>query len=238
MSSLLFSFAATGVGAQSAMTKDYEPTVNWPYLLNDFYQGTIILSDGTPSHARLNFHLRSQRLDCIDTQGKVGHVIFPNIDLISINGNIYRIIDGKPMQQLHAEQDAMLLEHVYIDYELIDKEKYKYGMALYARATSDISMQANWNNSINLQTLHMSGEFNEPYLELRNAWYDGIKLPVRHVRYFSVKGNAFRAIPSDTYALLSADARKQLRSYIKSNKLKWSRQEDLTQILKQLKEAM
>ena len=34
------------------------------------------------------------------------------------------------------------------------------------------------------------------------------------------------------------DKKKQLRSYIKSNKLKWSRQEDLTQILRKLKEIM
>lgn len=111
-------------------------------------------------------------------------------------------------------------------------------MALYARATSDVSMQANWNNNINLKTLHMSGEFNEPYLELRKAWYDGIELPVRHVCYFSVKGKVFRAIPADTYAQLSPDNRKQLRSYIKSEKLKWNRQEDLIQILRKLKEIM
>lgn len=111
-------------------------------------------------------------------------------------------------------------------------------MALYARATSDVSMQANWNNNINLKTLHMSGEFNEPYLELRKAWYDGIELPVRHVCYFSVKGKVFRAIPADTYAQLSPDNRKQLRSYFKSEKLKWNRQEDLIQILKQLRQMM
>ena len=40
------------------------------------------------------------------------------------------------------------------------------------------------------------------------------------------------------YARATSDKKKQLRSYIKSNKLKWNRQEDLTQILKQMRQMM
>lgn len=235
LSLLLLLSIATGWAQTGRGT--YEPTLNWPYLLDDFYDGTIIIGTDSVCKTRLNIHLRSEALYCIDSEGKIARVIFPNMSAIIISNNLYRFVDGKPMKQLHAEGDALLMDYTYIDFEQM-KAGYTQGMALYARAYSETSMQANLNNHIDLKELHMKGEFNESYNEMRNTWYDGDKLPVRNVCYFIVHGKTFRAISTECNAHLDKAAQKKLKQLVKSKKLKWKNREDLVTILKFMKKEM
>lgn len=215
-------------------TKEYEPTTNWPYLLNDFYNGTIVMGTDSVSRSRLNFHLRSLALYCIDDEDKVARVIFPNISCVIINNNIYRLVDGKPMQQLYAEQGALLMEYTYIDFDLMNVG-YNQGMALYARASSETAMLANRNNYLDLETIHMRGEFNENYHEMRTNWYDGQKLPLHISYYFVIDGRHFRAVNSECNGHLDAAGQKALKRFIKEKKLKWKKKEDLVLILQFMK---
>lgn len=233
----LFLVAAVMVCLAQPHVKKYEPTINWPYLLDDFYSGTIMLGNNTASQTRLNFHLRSEALQCIDSEGKVARIMFPNIDYIIINSKVYRFVDGKPMLQVYAKSEALLMDYCYIDFDMMGKG-YNEGMALYAREISEISMKANWNNHLAYKSFHMRGEFNESYSDLRNNWYDGEKLPVKHTYYFIVKGTAFRAIASECYDRLNKDGKKNLKSLIKKSKLKWKEEKDLITILQFMKDTM
>lgn len=215
----------------------YEPTINWPYILDDFYPGTLVVGKDSVSKARMNIHLRSEGLYCIDDGGKVARIVFPNISCIIIYNKVYRYVDGKPMQQVYAEDGAMLMDYEYIDYDLMTPN-YTEGMALYARATSETSVLANWNNNINYKSLHMKGEFNESYVEMRNNWFDGMKLPVKHNSYFVINGKPFRAIASDCNSQLDKNGQKKLKAFVKTKRLKWKNTADLIAILKYLKEIL
>lgn len=225
------------VNAQTYSRKRYEPTTYWPYLFEDFHKGVVVYNNDTVSMAKLNFHLRAQSLDCIDYNGKIAHVVLTKFQCAIINKEVYRIVDGKPMRQIHEEEDAMLMNHTYINYDAMDNN-YMQGFALYAREKMDVTVRANWNGHLNYANIHMPGEFNESYKEMLEKKTDGTPLLTNNVNYFVVKGKAFRAIPKDCYEQLDKSAQKQLKDFVKEKKLKWKTTEDLIVILQYLKTLM
>lgn len=231
---LAFSLTAT---AQTCSRKRYEPTTNWPYLFDDFKKGVVVYNNDTVSMAKLNFHLRAQSLDCIDFNGKIARVVLAKFQCAIIDKEVYRIIDGKPMRQIHEEEDAMLMEHTYINYDAMDNT-YMQGLALYAREKMDVAVRANWNGHLNYANIHMPGEFNENYKEMLERKTDGNPLLTNSVNYFVVKGKSFRAIPKDCYGQLDKSGQKKLKSFVKAKKLKWKTSEDLIVILQHIKTLM
>lgn len=223
--------------AQAKGVRQYEPTTNWPYLLDDFQKGVVVYDNDTVSMAKLNFHLRAQSLDCIDYNGKIARVSLSKFQCAIIDREVYRFVDGKPMRQIYEEEDAMLMNHSYINYDVMDSQ-YNQGLALYARENLETNIRANWNGHLNYANIHMPGEFNESYKELVQKKSDGQKLHINNVNYFVVKGKAFRAIPKDCYEQLSKSSQKELRSQMKAKKLKWKKTEDLIAILQLLKQLM
>lgn len=231
--SLLMVFTIAASWAQIKV-QDYEPTLNWPFLLDDFYQSTIIMGTDTVCKTRVNYHLRSEALYCINDEGKIARVILPNMNCVLINNNVYRFVNGKLMLQLHAEEGALLLDLEYIDFDLMTAG-YNQGHALYARSYSDHNMLANRNDHINLSALHMKGEFNERYAELKSTWYDGEKLPIKHRYFFMINGKVSKASQSDCYDLLDTAGQQQFKAFLKSKKPKWRKKEDLIAIAQFLK---
>lgn len=225
------------VNAQTYGRKRYEPTTYWPYLFEDFQKGVVVYNNDTVSMAKLNFHLRAQSLDCIDYNGKIARVVLTKFQCAIIDKEVYRIIDGKPMRQIHEEEDAMLMNHTYINYDAMDNT-YKQGLALYAREKMDVTIRANWNGHLNYANIPMPGEFNESYKDMLEKKTDGNPLLTNSVNYFVVKGKAFRAIPKDCYEQLDKTAQKQLKNFVKVKKLKWKTTEDLIVILQYLKTLM
>lgn len=234
---LFLSVIALPSCAQSNPKATYEPTSNWPYLIEDFSKGTILLAKDTVSRARLNIHLRSEKLQCIDENGNIAQVIFPNVNGIVINNVVYRFVEGKPMRQVWAEEGIMLMDYEYVDFELIDNG-YMQGLASYARNNSDVSMRANWNGHLNYRNIHMPGEFNEAYEELRAKRSDGQILSLKHTYYLVIGEQSCRASQKDCESILSKDQAKRLKSYVKDKKLKWKNAEDLKSILRYMKQQM
>ena len=223
--------------AQGNSRQRYVPTTNWPYLLEDFRKGVVVYDNDTVSMAKMNFHLRAQSLDCIDYNGKIARASLAKFQCTIIDNVVYRFVDGKPMRQIHEEEDAMLMNHSYINYDVMDSQ-YNQGLALYARENIEVNVRANWNGHLNYANIHMPGEFNENYKELFMKKSDGQKLFINNVNYFVIKGKAFRAIPQECYGQLDKDGQKKLKSLIKEKKLKWKKEDDQIVILQFLKQQM
>lgn len=223
--------------AQVNGRQGYVPTTNWPYLLEDFQKGVVVYNNDTVSMAKLNFHLRAQSLDCIDYNGKIARVSLSKFQCAIIDKEVYRFVNNMPMRQIYEEEDAMLMNHSYINYDVIDRG-YNQGLALYARENMEVSVRANWNGHLNYANIHMPGEFNENYKELFLKRSDGQKLLINNVNYFVVKGKAFRAIPRECYDQLDKNAEKKLKAYIKAKNLKWKETEDQIAILQFLKQLI
>lgn len=226
--------ATIGINAQKVSKSEFEPTVNWPYLLDDFYMGRIFVGNDTVSDTRLNFHMRSEAIQCIDKSGNIARIIFPNISRIVVGDKTYRLIDGKPMLQIAGGNEVMVMEYRSLDYDLFDNG-YMQGVALYARQNSDHVMKVNWNPHVDYKSIPMPGEFNESYAEMRTKWFDGQQLPVKTRYIFVIDGQSFHATLSDCNDRLNKDGRKQLKEFIKSQKLKWNKPLDLFLILQKFK---
>lgn len=225
------------VDAQTNGRQRYTPTTNWPYLFEDFQKGVVVYNNDTVSMAKLNFHLRAQSLDCIDYNGKIARVSLSKFQCAIIDKEVYRFVNYMPMRQIYEEEDAMLMNHSYINYDVLDSG-YNQGLALYARENMEVSVRANWNGHLNYANIHMPGEFNENYKELFQKRSDGQKLLINNVNYFVVKGKAFRAIPKECYDQLSKSNQKLLKSQMKAKGLKWKKTTDLIAILQILKQLM
>lgn len=209
----------------------YVPTTNWPYLFDDFHQGTIFLTDGTPSEARLNIHLRAKTLDCITEYGRIARVAFPNISHIFINGNVIRFIDGKPMLQLSSNGHDRLYEYCHIEYDFLNNG-YMKSEYTKARESSELYPRYISNPHFDKKSIHMKGEFNEDYQELHDTKHGGLDLYIKHTYYFSFNGKTIPAKQKDCNNILSAEGRKQLKKLVKTNNLKWNNPNDLKTILR------
>ncbi len=232
---LMLMVASVAIFAQRSAVKPYAPTTSWPYLFEDFQKGVVVYNNDTVSMAKLNIHLRAKTLDCIDASGKVARVVLsPKFQCAIINKEVYRIVDYKPMRQVYEEEDAMLMNYTYVNYDVMDND-YKQGLALYAREKFDVTVRANWNGHINYENIPMPGEFNESYKELRETRTDGKPLHINDVYYFVLKDKVFRAIPKECNEQLDKQGQKQLKSLVKSRNLKWRNPEDLIVILQWMK---
>lgn len=227
--------SSVNASAQSRASKEYVPTITWPFLFDDFYDGIILVGNDTVSHAKVNFHLRAEKLFCVNNDGKVMRVTFANMNGVIINKRVYRFVEGKLMLQIHEEDDAMLVRYKFLDYDLFDNG-YMQGLALYARENFDVSLRANWNNHLDYKNIHMPGEFNEDYLTLFNNRSSAQELPVKDRYYFIINGKAIPATKSGCSELLDKDGRKKLNDFLKSHNLKWKTANDLVTILRFMKQ--
>lgn len=216
--------------AQTSPYINTEVKVNWPYLFNDFYDGVLVVGKDSVSMTKMNYHLRAETLHCIDSNGKIARIVFPGIIGIAVNHEIYRFVDGKLMRQLYEEDGNMLMEYIFIDYDRMGNG-YSEGLALYARQHEDMYMRANWVNFFNYRNIHMPGEFNENYLELREKKSSGETLPMHTSYYFVIKGKSIHATSKCCNDVLSKASQKLLRDYIKENKLSWKNTDALVKIL-------
>lgn len=216
----LASFGLTQAEAQNN-TNSYVPTTNWPYVNADFEEGIILLDDSTQSRAEMNIHLQGSVLQCINSEGKVARVTFPNIKKVEIAGKTYTNYRAKFMQLIKTNNDStasMLLE-IEPDYDELLRNANAYYINMGTVTTAKI------------QQLNLKGRSNEKYDEMKSVWYDGKKIDTRKNFYFLKDGNL---IPATRNGVLgnckNKEEKHKMKSTIKKNKTDWDAIDDVLNI--------
>lgn len=205
------------------MAQDYNPTTNWPYVNADFQPGVIHLADSTYSQASLNIHLNGNVLQCVNGSGNVSVVVFPNIDHVTIGDAVYRYVNDRLMQVLHADGTDFVALSVDADFDDMLRNNMPYGIA--GRTIS----------TMNTKLLNLRGESNERYADMRKTWYDGQSIPLNQRFFFMIDNSIIAASMKGCSTILTPVQRKQLKAFTKAEDIDWRKPEDVIKVFNELR---
>jgi len=196
--------------------QNYAPTTNWPYLYENFQQGTIYLKSGNTLEKSVNIHLVASVLHYVENNMIQELMNTEDVDSIQIktsyasetfvyiDGRIYRLIE-------QTDNNNGIFEINIGNFDELLSTTGAYGTKNYtASPTKFVS-------------LNIGGIAERDYLKLSSGKDNGKLFPIDKTYFFKINGKLIKARSKDVEnSIDSPQVKKQLQSYLKKNKVKWN----------------
>ena len=200
---------------------DYKPRESWPYLKEDFTQGTVRTSGGTIlSEGLLNVSVVDGSLHYI-SDGVIMAADMRQVYLVKIGDEIYINRLGKLMRVLHEEPGGYyLIREVLVDREELAKSDIGYGVNSAVASTQRLS------------TLGMEGHgtLNMDLTTAINQAKTGPVLPLLETLYFLTGSRQTEASKRDFLEMPGLD-KDEAKAFLKKEKIKFNKEGDLVKVL-------
>lgn len=198
-----------------------EPTTTWPYIFNDFQSSTIYLRTGGKMEYTANIHLGNSTLHYIDGND-VKESKSKDILLVSIADRKFMSVNGKLME-IVAEQDGGFVAKLRV----IDFTRLNETGGAYGASSNTLSTKA-------LTSIEGIGSVTNHALQVANK-ENGKELPLKSEYYIVAAGSVYPADKSLFLDLVPADKKQSVKEFVKKNKIRWSKPEDLIKLIDLLK---
>lgn len=206
------------LGFGSVFSQNYDPTTKWPYLYQNFSNGTIYFADNTKVNASVNVHLALSSLHYLK-----GDLIFQvepkDLIRVEIGSDAFIYIDDQLSRILKNVENNLLITLTRVDFDAMAKPGGAYGMSTSSSATRDLS------------SLEISGLANNNHRQMMIEKEDGKYLPVKVEYLFVVDNQALTASKKNLEKELSPELREKLKLFLKQNRMKWKNEEHLKRLL-------
>ena len=201
----------------------YEPNTRWPYIYENFTEGTAYSSDNTKSTLQMNIHLAGNVLHYIGKDDKIYRAEDNKITRVEIGGDAYLFINHQLMQLIGSHGNNVLLKLQDADFSRMQSAGVgAYGSDANTLATSQKS-------SLDL------GGLNTPELaKMLLEKEDGAIIPLVTRYYFIIGDKRIEASKGSVEKFIGDACEKDFKAFVKTNKLKWKNEEDLKKILEYL----
>ena len=201
----------------------YEPNTRWPYLYENFTEGTAYSSDNTKSTLQMNIHLAGNVLHYIGKDDKIYRAEDNKITRVEIGGDAYLFINHQLMQLIGSHGNNVLLKLQDADFSRMQSAGVgAYGADANTLATSQKS-------SLDL------GGLNTPELaKMLLEKEDGAIIPLVTRYYFIIGDKRIEASKGAVEKLIGEAREKDFKAFVKTNKIKWKNEESLKKILEYL----
>ncbi len=199
--------------------QNFEPNTKWPYIYENFMDGTIFFDGNKKSQSQLNIHLWGNKLHYLTEDQKIYESNDKGIIRVEIGEDAYIYCNHQLMKIVAAEQNNLVVELEKADFDALFTSTGAYGASLNSSSARDLS-------SIDL------GGLNKPELgRMLQERNDGSALSVKHLFYFVVNGKQVEANKNDVEDILNDEGKKGWKAFLKQNKIKWKKAESLKQVL-------
>ena len=201
----------------------YEPNTRWPYIYENFTEGTAYSSDNTKSTLQMNIHLAGNVLHYIGKDDKIYRAEDNKITRVEIGGDAYLFINHQLMQLIGSHGNNVLLKLQDADFSRMQSAGVgAYGSDANTLATSQKS-------SLDL------GGLNTPELaKMLLEREDGAIIPLVTRYYFIIGDKRIEASKGAVEKLIGEAREKDFKAFVKTNKIKWKNEESLMKILEYL----
>ena len=201
----------------------YEPNTRWPYIYENFTEGTAYSSDNTKSTLQMNIHLAGNVLHYIGKDDKIYRAEDNKITRVEIGGDAYLFINHQLMQLIGSHGNNVLLKLQDADFSRMQSAGVgAYGSDANTLATSQKS-------SLDL------GGLNTPELaKMLLEKEDGAIIPLVTRYYFIIGDKRIEASKGAVEKLIGEAREKDFKAFVKTNKIKWKNEESLMKILEYL----
>ena len=201
----------------------YEPNTRWPYIYENFTEGTAYSSDNTKSTLQMNIHLAGNVLHYIGKDDKIYRAEDNKITRVEIGGDAYLFINHQLMQLIGSHGNNVLLKLQDADFSRMQSAGVgAYGSDANTLATSQKS-------SLDLGGLK-TPELAKRLLEKE----EGAIIPLVTRYYFIIGDKRIEASKGAVEKLIGEAREKDFKAFVKTNKIKWKNEESLKKILEYL----
>lgn len=207
------------LGCTISVNAQFAPNTRWPYLYENFSQGTIYFAKNQKSEAQLNVHLLGNTLHYITQDGKIFESSDKDMIRVEIGNDTYWFANHKLMQVITQEGDCALLKLVYGDFDSMTSGSGAYGSSLNSSASRDLS-------SLDL------GGLNQPELgKMLQERNDGSEIPLETAYYFILGGKVVEANKKAVTETVEVSQSDNWKKFLKENKIKWKKEDSLISVL-------
>lgn len=198
----------------------YTPSTKWPYLYNEFQQGTAFFSDGQVSRQQmLNIHLLHSTLHYLDGD-KIKQTDPRGIETIVIATDTFLYSEGELVRLLKRNRQASLIKQVAIDMEALNKgQSGAYGMETSSSAVKQLT------------SFEVNGLSNLSHTQMKLEKAEGKELSLKETYYLILNGRSIRATRKEIEKSLSDSERPRFKAFVKQHKIKWKEDNSLIQLL-------
>ena len=203
----------------TASAQKFEPNTKWPYVYEDFTQGTIFFNGNKKSESKLNIHLWGNKLHYLKDDNKIYQSDDRDVIRVEIGSDAYIYSDHKLVKILSAENNNLLVVLDKADFDALFTSTGAYGASLNSSSSRDLS------------SLDLGGLENAELGRMLQERGDGRDIDVKQVYFFIVDGQQVEANKKEVEKLLSDNGKKEWKAFQKENKIKWKDEESLKKVL-------
>lgn len=203
----------------SVFAQRFEPNTKWPYVYENFTQGTIFFNSNKKSEAQLNIHLWGNKLHYLKGDNKIYQTDDRDVIRVEIGTDAYIFSDHQLVKILAVDQNNLLVELTKADFDALFTGTGAYGSSLNSSAARDLS------------SLDLGGIDNPELGRLLQERNDGRDLSLKRLYFFIIDGKQIEANKKEVESLLNDNGKKEWKAFQKQNKIKWKNEDSLTKVL-------
>ena len=206
-------------GALTASAQKYSPNTKWPYIYENFTEGTIFFEGNKKSEAQLNIHLWGNKLHYLSNEGRIFTSDDKDVIRVEIGSDAYIYSDHKLVRIVAVDKTNLLVELTKADFDALFTSTGAYGSSLNSSSSRDLS------------SLDLGGMENSELGLMLQEKNDGRDIPLKKQYLFVLGGKQIEATKKSVESVLNADGQKDWKDFQKQNKIKWKNEESLSQVL-------
>lgn len=210
---------STTMALSAQRYQKYKPNTKWPYVYENFDDGTIYFDSNQKTQARLNIHLWGNKLHYISSDQKILEADDNNIIRVEIGNDAYIYNDRQLVKILAVEQNNLVVEQTKADFDALFSGTGAYGASLNSSASRDLS------------SLDLGGLDSPEYGRLIQEREDGRTISLKQQYSFIVNDKLIDANKKEVEKLLNNEGKNTLDNFIKQNKIKWKDIDSLKEVL-------
>lgn len=199
--------------------QNYEPNTKWPYIYENFTDGTVFFEGNKKAQKQLNIHLWGNKLHYLTDDNRILEAKDKGVVRVEIGNDAYIYSDNQLVKILDVDQNNLVVELTKADFDALFTGTGAYGSSLNSSAARDLS------------SLDLGGIDNPELGRLLQERNDGRDLSVKHVFFFIIDGKQIEANKKEVESLLSDNGKKEWKAFQKQNKIKWKDEDSLAKVL-------
>ena len=197
----------------------FDPNTKWPYIYEEFNDGTIYFANKQKTAAKLNVHLMGNKLHFVDQSGAIRVNDGADVIRVEIGEDAYIFVEGKLMQVVASNGTIVAVKLVKADFDRLNA-----GTGAYGTATNSASVRT-------LSSIELAG-MDAPQLgKMLQEKDNGSYIPTDDEYYILINGKRIEASKKEVAKILSPAKQAEWKSFLKQNKIKWSRASDLQKVV-------
>lgn len=198
------------------------PTTTWPYLYNDFMQGTVFFKDGQKKDYLVNIHVLNSRLHYLEQGSEdIKEAVSKDVVLVTV-GNV----------SFYAKQGKILKAVASSDKGFVGEEAVADMAALMSEGSAAYGASANSMSTMKLSSVDGAGPTaSTNHMNLKNSKEDGKLIPLAKEYYLVTDGQVYPANKKELELFLSSEKKAGLKGFLKANKISWKDPQSLLKII-------